>query len=199
MSLPRGTDSVWKTCLIFMLLALASGCTSLPVRTDYDPEAGFSAFRTYAWLERPPAADADPRVDDNPLLHQRIHTAIDAGLQTAGYVTADPGAADFLVSYYIVIDKMTSVTYINNYWGYGSGRGNRYHHARPGFYPVFSPPVVYEYEQGTLIVDIIQPEGRKLVWRGSASSELDYSATPEARQEKLNKTVTAILAEFPPP
>jgi hypothetical protein len=182
-----------------MLLALASGCTSLPVRTDYDPDAGFSAFRTYAWLERPPAADGDPRVDDNPLLHQRIHTAIDAGLQTAGYVTADPGAADFLVSYYIVIDKMTSVTYINNYWGYGSGRVNRYHHARPGFYPVFSQPVVYEYEQGTLIVDIIQPEGRKLVWRGSASSELDYSATPEARQEKLNKTVTAILAEFPPP
>jgi hypothetical protein len=103
------------------------------------------------------------------------------------------------VSYYITIDKMTSVSYINNYWGYGPGRGGRYYHdSRPGFYPVFSRPVVFEYEQGSLILDIIQPEGRRLVWRGSASSELEHSATPAARQEKLNQTVNAILAKFPP-
>lgn len=192
---------MWKTRLLLMLLlGLASGCTALSVRTDYDPEASFPAFRSYAWLERPPATDGAPRVDDNSLLHRRIHTAIDAGLQAAGYTLGDAGEVDFLVSYYLTIDKMTSVTYINNHWGYGPGWGGRYrHHTRPGFYPAFSQPVVNEYEQGTLILDVIQPEGRKLVWRGSVSSELDYSATPEARQGKINKAVTAVLAEFPPP
>lgn len=190
-----------KTCLLLiLLLAFVTGCTSLPVQTDYDPDVEFSMFRTYAWLERPPATDGDPRVDDNPLLHQRIHTAIDTGLQSAGYSMAEPAAADFLVSYYVTIENMTSVTYINNYWGYGPGRGSRRHYnrARPGFYPVYSRPVVSEYEQGTLILDIIQPQGRRLVWRGSASQQLDYSADPEARQEKLNTTVSAILENFPP-
>ena len=188
-----------KTCLLLiLLLGLATGCSTLQIQTDYDPEVNFSTLRTYAWLERPPAADGDPRVDDNPLLHQRIHTAIDAGLQTAGYTMAGPAEADFLISYYITIDDMTSVTYINNYWGYGPGWGSRYHHTRPGFYPVYSQPVVFEYEQGTLVLDIIQPEGRKLVWRGVASRELDYSASPEARQERLDKTIDAILANFPP-
>lgn len=188
-----------KIFLLLIVVGFASACTSLPVQTDYDPAVNFSTLRTYAWLERQPAPGGDPRVDDNPLLHQRIHTAIDAGLQSAGYAVAEPAAADFLVSYYITIDKMTSVTYINNYWGYGPGWGSRYYHnTRPGYYPVFSQPVMFEYEQGTLILDIIQPEGRRLVWRGSASGELDYSATPEERQQRLNRTVSAILAKFPP-
>jgi len=190
---------VLKTCLIVVILGLAAGCTSLPVRTDYDPAADFAAFRTYAWLERSPVAAGDPRIDDNPLLHQRVHTAIDAGLQSAGFAAADPATADFLVSYYLTIDRMTSVTYINNYWGYGPGSGSRYYrYNRPGFYPVFSEPVVYAYEQGTLVLDIIQPQGRKLVWRGSTSSELDDDATPEQRQQKLTRAVNALLAEFPP-
>ena len=194
------TAGLSRTCLLLiLLLGLATGCTSLQVQTDYDPEVDFAGFGSYAWLERPPATDGDPRVDDNPLLHRRIHTAIDAGLQSAGYTRAEHAEADFLISYYVTIDKMTSVTYINNYWGYGPGWGSRYYyHARPGFYPVYSQPATFEYEQGTLILDIIQPEGRRLVWRGSASRELDYSATPEARQERLNNTVNAILAKFPP-
>lgn len=178
---------------------LLSGCTALPVQTDYDPATDFATLETYAWLERTPDAEGDPRVAANPLLHRRIHAAIDAGLQSAGYTLTAPGEADFLVSYYITVDKMTSVTYINRYWDYAPGRGGRYYHrSRPGFYPVFSDPVVYEYEQGTLILDISRPQGRTLVWRGSASSELDYSATPEQRHQKLNNTVNAILAEFPP-
>lgn len=188
-----------RNCLIFVLLGLVTGCTSLPVRTDYDPEVNFAAFRHYAWLERQPAAAGDPRIDDNPLLHQRVRAAIDSGLQAAGYAAADPATADFLVSYYLTIDQMTSVTYINNYWGYGPGSGSRYYrYNRPGFYPVYSEPVVYEYEQGTLVLDFIQPQGRKLVWRGATSSEIDYAASPEARQKKLHRAVNAILAEFPP-
>lgn len=184
--------------LLILLLGLATGCTSLPVRTDYDPAIDFSELETYAWLERTPAAGGDPRIDDNPLLHRRLHSSVDSALQSAGYRMVEAADADFLVSYYITIDDMTSVTYINNYWGYGPGWGSRYYRRSPGFYPVFSEPVVFEYEQGTLILDIVRPEGRELVWRGAASRELDDSATPEQRQLRIDNTVRAILKEFPP-
>jgi hypothetical protein len=38
-----------------------------------------------------------------------------------------------------------------------------------------------------------------LVWRGVASKALDPKATPEKRQENLNKAVAKLMKDYPPP
>ena len=58
---------------------------------------------------------------------------------------------------------------------------------------------VYEYDEGTLILDVLEPKSRQLIWRGSGTEEVWFSATPEQRQTALNEMARAILVNLPPP
>jgi hypothetical protein len=52
---------------------------------------------------------------------------------------------------------------------------------------------------GTLGVDIYDPAAKQLVWRGSATKTIDERANPQKRQQNINKAVTKLLKNFPPP
>ena len=51
------------------------------------------------------------------------------------------------------------------------------------------------YQEGTLILDVIDPATQQIAWRGWGTSQ---SRDPQMRPERLRKTVAAILARFPP-
>ena len=57
---------------------------------------------------------------------------------------------------------------------------------------------VREYEQGTLLLDFVDPETRQLLWRGSASARIRPSSSPEESQKRANEAVAAMLERFPP-
>ena len=53
-------------------LAVAIGCSSMKVNHDWDRQADFSSYKTYAWH------DSDTNVKDtDPLAHERFISAID--------------------------------------------------------------------------------------------------------------------------
>jgi hypothetical protein len=54
------------------------------------------------------------------------------------------------------------------------------------------------YDQGTLILDIVDAKKKELVWRGSANGILDPGASPDKKASKVNEAVTKTLADFPP-
>ncbi|TMB15002.1 MAG: DUF4136 domain-containing protein, partial [Deltaproteobacteria bacterium] len=63
-----------------------------------------------------------------------------------------------------------------------------------GFGP-YEQPTVTEYTQGTVIVDVIDPNTKELLWRGQGVAKVSDN---EAQYEQdLWKTVTAILDKFP--
>jgi len=57
---------------------------------------------------------------------------------------------------------------------------------------------VYEYEQGTLILDFVATDSKKLIWRATAKGVVSPASTPEKQTERVNNGVNEILVEFPP-
>ena len=184
--------------LMLWLLALASGCSTLEVSYDYDPKADFAGLASYAWLDEPQKPTGDPRIDGNTILRDRIHEAVNTELRARGFqeVSADP---DFLVAYHVSLDRRQSVQTLNNYYGYGPGWGYGYGASyRPGYWAGAPETYVYEYEEGTLILDIVNPENKQLMWRGSATDEVSFKSNPVKDQTKLNEAVQELLEHFPP-
>ena len=184
--------------LLLLPAAALTGCSTLQVSSDFDPKANFASLKTYDWLDEPQKPTGDPRIDGNTLLENRIHEAVDTSLAARGYkkVASDP---DFLVAYHVSLDKRQSVQTLNSYYGYGPGWGYGYGASyRPGYWAGAPETYVYEYEEGTLIVDIVNPQNKELMWRGSATDEVNFKSTPEKDQTQLNNAVNEMLERFPP-
>jgi hypothetical protein len=184
--------------LILMLAAVSAGCSSIEVNHDYDPKADFAGLKSYAWLKEPQKPTGDPRIDGNTILQNRIHEAVDTQLAARGFkkVASD---ADFFVAYHVSLDKRQSVQTLNSYYGYGPGWGYGYGASyRPGYGAGVPRTYVYEYEEGTLILDIVDPKDKQLIWRGSAQDEVHFKSSPEKDQTQLNEAVRMMLQTFPP-
>jgi hypothetical protein len=194
------TKAITKCLGLTIFIAALAGCSTMEINTDFDPNANFAGLKTYAWLDEPREATGDPRIDDNPFLEGRVHAAVDRELGAKGFVMTSSGTPDFLVAYHVSLDKQRSVQHLNNYYGYGPGWGYTYAGAqRPGYYASpSSSTYVYTYDEGTLILDIVKPEGRQLIWRGAARDEVRFSSNPGKESGQLNEAVSRLLKDFPP-
>jgi len=166
---------------------LLAGCSTVTVTTDYDRSANFGALRTYAWRPGPQQGLDDPRFDRG-FLDARVHAAVDRVLAARGHQQATPGTApDFLVGYHAVVRQKTSVQTINSWYGY-----------RVGGWAAYPATHTYDYDEGTLLIDVIEPTTMKLLWRGVGKGVVDASASAEKRERRINDAVDKILADFPP-
>src|ERR1700731_5211547 len=105
-------------------LSLAA-CTSLPVRTDANPNMSVSSCRTYAFAQEHVANADQPAAYGNPLNAERLRVAIEANLAARGIQRADHASADCVVGY-----AMGTRQVFNDYyggfgpaWGVGYGYG----------------------------------------------------------------------------
>jgi len=174
--------------LMAALVVAGTGCSSITVNHDFDSTANFGMYKTYGWLLEPVAAVGDARAAQqmNTLLDKRIRTAVDQQLAAKGMmlVTEDPDAQ---VVYHLGIDKEIDVQswgYTYPRYPYGAWHGGRVD--------------VYEYNVGTLIVDIIDAKSDQLIWRGTATKVIDESATAGEREANLNEVIAKILVGYPP-
>jgi len=146
------------------------------------------AYHTYAWLAQPEGGD--PRVN-NDLVATRVINAVDEALSAKGYAKVQRGA-DFLVGWHLSLQGKVDVTTVNSYYGYGYGRWRR------GGVAVAQNTRVREYDEGTLIIDIVDAASNELVWRGSAQGEVHAQASSEERSERVRSAVQKVLADYPP-
>jgi len=173
------------------LLTLVWGCSSVSIKHDYDKDANFAAYKTYAWLAVPAdaAGSVKAALERNSLLDKRIKESVNNNLSTKGY-SVDTNNPDFVMLYHTGAEDKINVTD----WGYGYG-----HYGYGGYYGGHGGVDVQQYKEGTLILDVIDAKAKQLVWRGFASGALNPNASMEKREQKLNQVVTQILAKFPPP
>lgn len=190
MSLPRPRHTASAPyrpySVLCVLLLCLSGCATFRVQTDYDPAVDFTRLRTYSWQPRSERTDADPRIN-NDLLDARVRNAVDRVLQARGYQPVSDETPDFNVAYIVTIDTKTDVHSIpvSYGWGWWGMMGTETY--------------VDRYEQGTLLLDVIDASTNKLVWRGSAAARVVEDETPEERTRRVNEAVEKILERFPPP
>ncbi len=184
--------------LIAMLVCCAMlfvmGCSSLTVNYDYDKEADFSSYKTYAWVAQQAAAAGNARAAQasDQLFIKRLKTAGNSQLEAKGY-KIDVEDPDFVIAYHIGVENKTQVTD----WGYSYGPG--YGMGYGGGWGGGSNIDVSTYEEGTLILDFYDYSTKQLVWRGTATKALSSNPDPEKAEAKVNEIVAKMLENFPPP
>jgi hypothetical protein len=173
-----------------LALIVLGGCSTMQVHSDYDPSASFVHLKTYAWNAATKKVTGDPRLDD-PSLDKRIREITELQLATQGYTKASGGTPDFLVGYHVALEKKLAVSTMNDYYGYRAGWGWSY---GAGTGTVTPESYTYEYEQGSLIIDVVNPKTHDLMWRGSAQAEVNR----KRGNEQLTEAIRRILELFPP-
>ena len=98
------------------------------------------------------------------------------------------------VSYHIGIEQKLDVQTIHRSYGYGYGRSRRYGGVGGGY----SETYVRQYEEGTFVLDMVDPQRMELIWRGSAQSRISEKTSPEERESRVREVVEKVLAQYPP-
>jgi len=176
-----------RRLLLCLFVSMAGvGCSS-PYKADYEPDHDFSSYQSYRWLEpNEPVMDA---LAGNPLLKKRFIDAVSRELQAQGYVPVDSIEPDFYVHVHGTVQERmrvndgVSVSY--GYYGRYGGMGMRH------------VDVSY-YDEGTLILDVIDSPKNELVWRGWVTQVIRDYKDPRQAEAAVDKAVHGILANFPP-
>ena len=173
---------------VLALTLACRACSGIRVTTDYDPSADFTRLRSYAWLDEQSGVQGD-RADVTSLLDRRVRRSVDTELQKKGLSSVARAGADALVTYHLGVETKLDVNTIDTGYGYGRGwyRGG-----------VSTHTTVTEYQEGTLLIDLVDPKAKQLIWRGSGQARVRRSSTPEEREQRIDEAVAEILKSFPP-
>ena len=177
------------------LVLLVVGCANKPhVVTDYDTSYNFSALRTFS------VADAQQDSKDNllisPFTFSHIHNVVEQEFGQRYEQVGEGDNSDFIVNYHIVIEEKLDPGSYDRLYGFGYyGRGYRYFPS-PLFYGSTGGPRVYN--QGSLIIDLVDAKTEKPIWRGVSEKRLRSGLQPVQQREILTNAVREIMAAFPP-
>ncbi len=185
--------------ILTLLLLFLTGCATTHVDVDYDPTIQFKHLSRYSWLQAPSQTSGDQLLDSNTLLHDNLKKQIELGFKIRGYLQSEREAADFLVIYRIIVEDRSKTSVLHSsyhfpmHWHYGVG----------GYYSSFAwhyypQTYTYEYQQGTLVIDIINPDNQKLMWRGMAHKNYRPNATQLEKQSLFSQAIHTIMKQFPP-
>jgi hypothetical protein len=184
--------------LLIAALSLTAGCASTPkVGTDYDPSYSFGEVQKVAVM-RPNAALARAGgrspVGVNDLIAARITRHLEDAMKARGYQVVDPSDADLIATFFVSTQDKTDMQTYNVGMSYGRC-WNRAYCANWG-----TPDVrVDQYQEGTLFIDMVDPQSGDLKWRGVTSQRLPKNPPSEAEREKISREVVVrILDQFPP-
>jgi len=167
--------------LIGMMFLFAGISAAQQVKTDYDRTADFAQYKTYSW-EHVKTKD--------PLLVDRIKSAVDAALAARGWTQVETGGDVSIVAIQMTTNQETLNTFYN---GFGGGWGWR----RFGGGGIGEATTTTEtYSVGTLVVDLFDAKTKKLLWRGSSSDTLSNNSDKNIKN--LDKGVEKMFKQFPP-
>jgi len=172
-------------------VAIQACAPAIDVRTIVSPDARLSALRTFRVLPPPQPLAGEPLDAKHPMLNNSITNralrfAIADNLESRGYVLMDTHP-DFAVAVYAAFREKLQVTY----WDYG-------YPWRPRWWRGWSrgrgEPLVTEFTEGTVIIDVIDATTKELLWRGRGVAIVEDDREYETQ---LRKTVKAIVDQFP--
>lgn len=177
--------------LISVLLITACGSTTT-IKSDYDPSADFSQFKSYGYFS--PMGIENPNYSS--LLGQMFRDAIDAQMQSRGYVLSDN--PDLLINVSARLQDKTQVrTYTDPvmYGGYYGYRGGLYDPW--GGWGYGTSTHVSQYTEGTVNVDMVDINNKRMVWEGVAIGRVNEKKKNENLRQDIMDGVAEMFAGYP--
>jgi hypothetical protein len=180
------------TFVLLTTLMLAPAAHAAKPNIQWNKEYDFSHIKTYAWQD----PTAPSLAQSNPFMHKFIQDQIELRLTEAGLMKAAAGAApDIFVTYHGSVQnnvQLQSDSFGYGFGGYGGAGWGMYGYGAAG--PVSTTTRVVEYKEGTLIVDIIDPMKKELVWRGSSTPIL-ISDSNDKTEKNISKALDAMVKQ----
>jgi len=182
--------------MIAAIAGICSGCTSMKVDHYRAEAADLKGYKTFAWMTGKGERAIDTRVDGR-FVRQILQDAVEKGLQERGLTKADK--AGLQLGYHVALDDELEMRTVGQAYNYDYVPRYLY---RPGTRRwVTSDVNLTTYtdvkETGTLVLDMVDAKSNKLVWRGSAQSQIDRADSSEDKEELIRAAVERILAGFP--
>lgn len=172
-----------RLAVVVAVLVGTVGCATMSVSSHMEPRLDTSRYHTFSWGSPDPLPTGDPRLDQNPFFKDHIEGAVERQLALRGVKLADKDA-DLQIHYHAVITPRLDVNRVDREHGYcfDESCGSR----------------VFEYEQGTLVIDVIDVRTNRLIWRGWAQEAIEPALKNEDRMSKdINEAVRRMLERFP--
>jgi len=169
------------TTVLILLAVVMTSCSTVRVASDYDQEANFNQYQTFAFFK--PGID---KAEISDLDKRRILRAIENEMMAKGFTKSeDP---DLLVSIFTKTNENINIYQNNMYHYYGWGWN-------PWYWGV-GPNTVNRTSEGTLYIDFIDADGKELVWQGMGTAALAKEVNK--KQGRINEIVAKILEKYPP-
>lgn len=171
---------------ILLLLVVLSSCSSVRVAADYDREADFESYKTFAFFK--PGID---KAEISDLDKRRILRAIEAELMAKGYTKSEN--PDMLVSIFTKSNQRVDI--YNNAWGYGAWGWGGF--GGWGWRSGWNGNQVSTSTEGVLFIDLIDAQKKELIWQGSGTGNLETRSV-EKKEARIKEFVSQMLLQFPP-
>lgn len=172
------------TATVLILLVGFTSCSSVRVASDFDKNANFEQYKTFAFYKT-----GIDKAEINDLDKRRILRAIESELMAKGFTKSEN--PDLLVSIFTKSRDKVNV-YANNYgygpYGYGWGWSPYYWGGQQ--------TSVSTSTEGTLYIDLIDANKKELIWQGMGTGYLSQSMNK--KEERINEFVSKVMEKYPP-
>ena len=169
--------------LPLLFLFVVASCSSVRVASDFDKNADFNQYKTYAFYK-----SGIDKVEISDLDKRRILAAIDTELASKGFTKSEN--PDLLINIFTKSRQQVDINQFNAGWGYGWGWG-----WNPWMWGGNNTSVSTSTE-GTLYIDLVDAKKKELVWQGEGIGVLTQNMNK--KDERIQEFVQKILAKYPP-
>ena len=183
-----------KLCIAGVVaLAMLAACESGPtIRSNVDPAANLSSFKTYMFPEKAGTDRPDYSTPITSYFKESIRREMDA----RGYKYVEGGPAELLINFNANAQENVDVrTTPGATYGYGYG----YYGYRGGLYgaAAFPPEVeTVRYKTGTANVDVVDLSKKQVVWEGIAEARLTKKMMDDPRTA-ISSVIAEMFMQFP--
>jgi len=181
-----------KKLVIIYVLLLLTACSSKPtIKIDFNPETNFQIFTSYQY---PP--EADTSFDANPIMINRIQTAIDNTLSAkrlTKHEYVDKHSADLTIKVSFTEQEKQN----NPSFSIGLGTSVMGSNSSSSIGLSTSVPINSKSNIITTIIIDISDESQA-IWHGRDHYETSDDLTIKQTNQVVSATVNRLLTNFPP-
>ena len=169
--------------ILLGVILIAESCSDLKVTSDYDKTADFSVYKTFNIMTYQTG-----EMESAPLSMMTvsfIEEAIIDEMMNRGYTLSDD--PDIEIYYFVKLNDKTQVS--NSSVSVGVGYGSPYYYGyHSGYTSYYNQPIVSNYTEGTLIVELVDNSRDRAIWQGIGSKSVSqHTSSQKEIQLILNK------------
>jgi hypothetical protein len=174
---------------VALLIALAACASGPKVRSDADPAANLSSYKTFGYFDR---LSTDQSAYTT-ILTSRLKDSTRRELEQRGYQYAQT-KPQLLVNFHVNVRDRTDVQSTPTAGGYYGYRAGMYH----GWAGYPQSVETVHYKEGTLGIDLVDASKQQLLWQGVAEGKIK-KASLENPAPAIDQVVAQIFSKFPTP